>query len=167
MVIGDIIINRIAPFEISDDKLKKLFSYYLHLSPTIESSSAKGIPMCGLDIAWQQFLTQNAIERKNYYIYADGKTITDKQLLAYDLSETDIVNKKSKGFLCCYKGGETTELECFLRHLRNSIAHSNVYFVEKGRKYIIFEDFNMNHKLTARILVSQTDLMRLRKILEV
>ena len=50
--------------------------------------------------------------------------------------------------------------------MRNSITHCSVYMIKTGnRKFILFENFNRNNKLTARILLSQTDLQSLRTLL--
>ena len=59
-----------------------------------------------------------------------------------------------------------TECQCVLRHMRNSIAHGNIYLSdESNRKYILFEDYNRNGNLTARILLSQTYLKKLKQII--
>ena len=51
--------------------------------------------------------------------------------------------------------------------IRNSIAHSNVYlFNQSNRKFLIFDDYNNKHNLAARILLSQTDLKKLQRILK-
>lgn len=165
MTINDIMSSHITPFEISDKKLLSLFSYYLHLAPTIGSSSAKSPPTCGLEIAWQQFITEVSLIKPNYHIYAPGY-IKPSQLELYNLADTDVVKKNSRRFVCCYKDDESQEIVCLLRHIRNSIAHSNIYLLDtKNRKYLIFDDYNKSENLTARILLSQTDLSRLRKVL--
>ena len=62
------------------------------------------------------------------------------------------------------KSKKETEYECILRHIRNAIAHSNVYIYQTGnRKYICFTDFNKTGKQSAMILLSQTDLSNLKK----
>ena len=57
-----------------------------------------------------------------------------------------------------------TDLECLLRHLRNSIAHGHVY-VNQGGTYnsILFEDENKKHNITARIMCCQADLRKWRR----
>ncbi|MCQ2496024.1 MAG: HEPN family nuclease [Lachnospiraceae bacterium] len=164
MEISDILKNRIAPFEIVDEKMKSLFSFYLHLAPTVDSKSAKSIPARGVSTIWKEFIAKIAIKQGNYYIYKSGN-INEKQLDIYRLKANHTVNRKSKGFVCCYKNDEKDELVCLLRHIRNSIAHSNVYLLDKTRKYVIFDDYNSNKNLTARVLLSQTDLNNLRKLL--
>ena len=164
MKIGELLTNRIVPFEIEDEKVKKLFSFFLHLAPSIDSSSAGGTPKCGMSQAWALFKQKIFLVSKDYHMYSPG-ILDDTQLRKYSLFDTDDVNRKSKRILCCYKNQETDELICLLRHIRNSIAHSNVFLVDKGRKYILFDDYNSNRNHTARILFSQTDLEHLRKSL--
>ena len=66
------------------------------------------------------------------------------------------ISRRTKGFICIRKGKET-DYECILRHIRNSIAHNNVYYCDAGnRKFVLFEDYNKGGKFTARMLFSQT-----------
>ncbi len=167
VTINDILENHIIPFEHTDESIKKLFSFFLHLAPTIESKSAGQLPSDGLDVAWKSFLNDTSISHKDYQIYAPGY-IKDKQLLYYKLDKGGSVNRKTKRFICNRKQlgkKEEHDLEVLLRHIRNSIAHSNVYVLDQGRKYIIFDDYNKKENMTARILLSQTDLKKLRHVL--
>lgn len=71
-------------------------------------------------------------------------------------------------YLLNYKNEKFGEdnVVCLLRHIRNAIAHGNVYYLNAGnRKFILFEDFNEKSKPTARILFSQTDLKKLKDAL--
>ena len=43
MKICDIKANQILPFEIEDAKLLRLFSFYLHSAPTVESRTAANV----------------------------------------------------------------------------------------------------------------------------
>lgn len=165
MIVNDILNNPIVPFELDDPKLVLLFSYYLHLAPNINSKRSRILTNEKLDKGWNDFLTNLGMNFNDYHIYASG-FIKDEQLRKYKLYTTDSVEKKSKRFICYYKPGETKELVCFLRHIRNSIAHGSVYLLVKGRKYILFDDYNTNNNLTARILLAQTDLTSLKKILD-
>ena len=164
-VIKDILSCHIVPFEISDEKVTLLFSYFLHLAPTINSNSAKQMSESSYDLVWKQFLQDSKLDKKDYYIYAPGY-IKNKQLASYRLTETEVVRRNRKGFVCCYKENESYPIECVLRHIRNSIAHSNVYMLDKGRKYIIFDDYNKKGHMSARFLLSQTDLSILKKLLK-
>lgn len=58
MIIKDIKSNRILPFEIEDVKLVKLFSFYLHSAPTIESKTAAQIDSQRLLKNWLNFKTR-------------------------------------------------------------------------------------------------------------
>lgn len=167
MILQEILNCRIVPFDIDDDKLVSLFSFYLHKAPTIDSSCSGVIPACGQDAIWTSFITNLSLNKNDYHIYSSGSYVTDKNLENYDLEMTSIINRKCKRFVGYKKEGENTELECLLRHLRNSIAHGNVYVLNKSnRKYIVFDDFNTKKHLTARILLGQTDLNVLKKLLE-
>lgn len=164
MIIADILNNHIVPFDIVDEKLKGLFSYFLHIAPTIDSAHAQPIQTNDLEKAWQYFIREIKIAATDYHVYAPGN-IGLEILARYRLSEDDSVSRKSKRFVCNFKENEDRDLCCLLRHIRNSIAHGYVYVVNNGRKYILFDDYNRNHNLTARILFSQTDLSKLKSVL--
>lgn len=162
MIIADILNNNIVPFEIVDEKLKSLFSYFLHIAPTIDSAHAQPIQTNELESAWQHFIQEINIASTDYHVYAPGYISTDI-LSRYRLRHDDSASRKSKRFVCNFKEHEGQELGCLLRHIRNSIAHGYVYVVGDGRKYILFDDYNKSNNLTARILFSQTDLSKLRR----
>lgn len=165
ITIGEILNSHIVPFEYEDIKTKRLFSYFLHLAPTISSSSAKELSINDYNDVWERVSDGLALDSKNCKIYASGYIKVD-QLKTYKLCDNDTANRSTKRVVCCEKNSSETEIECFLRHIRNSIAHSNVYVLDKRRKYVIFDDYNKNKHLTARLLLSQTDLEKVRKIIE-
>lgn len=160
MTVADILQNRILPFEIDDEKLKKLFSFFLHLAPTIESATAANIPAKRLVDNWNTYISGYSPD--SYAVIAPNCTFNN-YLGKYKLDNNAAVNRKVKGFVCKKKTNSETEYESLFRHLRNSIAHSNVYMINAGnRKYLLFEDYNQNKNQSARVLLSQTDLQKLK-----
>lgn len=164
ITIEDIMANRILPFETESEKLRKLFSFYLHSAPTIESKSASQINNDRLERNWLSFRTM--ISQNAMFFYTD-KCSTDKLLKSFEknnVHDAALVNRKTKIAVCKKKDTKETECECLLRHLRNAIAHDNVYLQNVGnRKYIFFEDFSSKGNATARMLFSQADLAALKK----
>lgn len=164
MIIKDIKMNRILPFEIENVKLVKLFSFYLHSAPTIESKSAAQIDNQRLLRNWLNF---RAMYSNNVMVFFSASYSNDKfmkSLVKYNINDEAQVNRKTKISICKKKDAKELEHQCLLRHLRNSIAHNNVYLSNAGnRKYILFEDFNKKDNLTAKILLSQTDLAALKR----
>ena len=57
MTISDILQHPVLPFEIEDVKLVKLFSFFLHSAPTIESATAISMEAARLDQNWMSFIT--------------------------------------------------------------------------------------------------------------
>ena len=168
MTISEILKTPVIPFEIEDEKLKRLFSFYFSSAPTIDSKASANIPEERLDKNWSDFISQ--FNEREEYKYLDSQDSVSKKLSKYKLNNEAVVNRKTHAFICKYrKDKPEKEYACLLRHIRNAIAHSGVYVSNVGnRKYIIFEDVNikcnLNPKpLTARILLSQTDLARLKK----
>ncbi len=163
MLIQEIKANKIIPFEVDDIKLIKIFSFFLHLAPTIESSSATNIPESKLNNNWNEFI-QKFNKNSYYFIHPDDKI--ENYINQSCLNNNSVVNRKTKGFICKRKNIHEKDYECILRHIRNSIAHNNVFlFDARHRKYILFEDFNNRKNKNAIILLSQADLNRLKKVI--
>lgn len=168
--IKDIKANKVLPFEIADDKLKKLFSFFLHSAPTIESRSAVHIDEQRLLKNWLDFKSLIQTNMMRFYAssYPPDKFINSFEL--YGLDEESDVNRRTNAFVCKRKeaknGISEAEFQCLLRHIRNSIAHNNVYISNAGnRKYILFEDYNQKGNISARILLSQTHLTKLKQLI--
>lgn len=161
MTIAELIARKVIPFEIPDAKLTSLFSFFLHSAPTIDSRTAMNIDAERLQNNWQRFLKMSNLKPK--IIYAEGYSDLENSCEKNGLGASTEITRRSKGFICIRKGKES-DYECVLRHIRNSIAHNNVFYCNAGnRKYVLLEDYNKNKKLTARILYSQTTLTSLKK----
>ena len=164
MKIEDIKKNRKLPFETEDQKLTKLFSFYLHSAPTIESRTAAQIDEQRLLNNWLKFCGQFPPCKIKFYSDSYHVDQFISSFEKYSLKDNAEVNRRTKAIVCKKKDTSETDCCCLLRHLRNSIAHNNVYISNAGnRKYILFEDFNRNGNITARILLSQTDLAKLKQ----
>ena len=163
--IQDLLANPITPFEINDPKLIKLFSFFLHTAPRISSNRAMPIDDIRLIANWNIFITD--FETGAYHFVA---TTYPKSIASfyenYHLASSSELRRRARGFVCRKKDKDELDVVCLLRHIRNAIAHGNVYHLNAGnRKFILFEDFNEKSKPTARILFSQTDLKKLKDAL--
>lgn len=161
MTISDLLRCKTIPFEISDEKTERLFSFFLHSAPTIDSRTAMKIDSSRLFNNWKDFIESSKLKPATVYAesYRDLTISCEKNGLGVDAE----VSRKAKGFICIRKGKEA-DYECVLRHIRNSIAHNNVHYCNAGnRKFVLFEDYNKKGKFTARLLFSQTLLTRLKK----
>lgn len=160
MYISELLSNPIVPFEIEDMVLQKLFSFFLHLAPTIDSKTAANIPEDRLIRNWAEYVSY---VNKESFVFLAPNCVIENHLEKHGFALSSQINRKSKGFICKRKDKNEPDYVCLLRHLRNSIAHSNVYLSNAGnRKYLLFEDFNQTKKQSARILLSQSDLKRLK-----
>ena len=156
----------VPTFDVSSDTAK-LFEYFLYLAPNIESTHSKKIPrdkhaeifdrmMKDRHFKYQKFCWANAVIEKEF----------SKGCLA-----GDSICLKCKRFVCKKKPTkkdalEETSLECFLRHMRNSIAHGRVYMRHAtNRIHFVFEDENSSKNLSARIVCIKSDLEHWRYVL--
>lgn len=97
MQISDIKTNHIIPFEIDDIKLTRLFSFFLHVSPTIDSNIAAMIELEGLERNWERFISEFS---KDNYVFLDPNCSIEGYMERYKLHNEANVNRRSKGFIC-------------------------------------------------------------------
>ena len=150
--------NNILPFEVEDRELQLLFSFFLHKAPTIDSYLA--LKSNKNSQKWNDFIRD---WKKEYYKFY-SKFPSDNKLEQYKLTEKD------RAFVCVKKDKKDkkeSDYECFVRHLRNAIAHGYVFMKkQKNRIFVLLEDYNKNGNHTAIILVSKSDLKKLKKEME-
>ena len=160
MIVSDILQHSVLPFELEDEKLLKLFSFFLHSAPTVKSRTAVSIEKTRLDKNWESFI--DGYPEKSWLVIASNCTF-ETYLAKVNLNEDAIVTRRQKGFVCKRRTKDETDYEACLRHIRNSIAHNNVFVLNAGnRKFILFDDYNDNKRQNARLLFTQSDLQRLK-----
>lgn len=161
----DLLDNPIVPFDIEDRGLAKLFSFFLHSAPRINSSRAIQIDDTRLNRNWDAFIKLFGHNAYKFMEASSPKTVMD-HFETTNIADSSELRRRGRGFVCRKKDKCELEPVCLLRHIRNAIAHCNVYLLNAGnRKFILFEDFNEKGKQTARILFSQTDLQNLKSYL--
>lgn len=161
--------HAIVPFECELGELRQLFSYFQYRAPNVDSLKS---PYLQPDIH-EGVLEQMLKGNKNYHFCAQNSN-TEDELRAVALNGARACIR-CKRFMCKRmtqpakrdRTRKESDLECLLRHLRNSIAHGHIY-VNHGGNYIsiLFEDENAKHNITARIVCCQADLKKWRTILE-
>ena len=157
----------IAPFEDGTDETKRLFSYFLHSVPDVESIHSKRIPKVKHSTIFNMMMETSHFK---YQEFCCAQAHIEKELSKGYLNG-EIICLKCKRFVCkkkqMVKGMPIeTDLDCFLRHIRNSIAHGRVYYRHAGnRVHIVFEDENSTGNLSARIVCVKADLEHWKQIL--
>ena len=165
--------HAVIPAECEIGKLRSLFAYFQYRAPNIDSIHSPLLPVAEHDEVLQQIRATHNTKLGRYVFCeqnANIETEFEKQAL-----NGDKICDKCKRFVCKKmtrraKRDSTrkeTELECLLRHIRNSLAHGHVY-VNHGGNFIsvCFEDENDKHNTTARIVCWQADLTKWKKLLE-
>lgn len=157
----------VAPFQTGNSKISSLLAYFLHEAPNIESAHSLIIDKSIHDeIINKMFESRKFIEKK----FCAFNCKIEEELKKYKLEGEEICLGCER-ILCKYEKPSNnikeTDLECLLRHIRNSIAHGRVYYRHLGNRIqIMFEDINKNKKLTARIVCISADLKHWKYILE-
>ena len=98
--IKDIKENRIMPFEIDDEKLKRLFSFYLHKAPTIGSKSSIYLDSYKLEERWSSFKQSVPNIKTKFISYSYILDDLLKRMVDYGLDEESPVNRKTNAFVC-------------------------------------------------------------------
>jgi hypothetical protein len=155
----------VPPFQIQNVEIQKLLSYFLHEAPNIESAHSRIIPReRHSDIYEKMFQGRHFVYRKICSSTANIETELKRGNL-----HGELMCLKCKRYVCKRKSLskkqlQESDLECFLRHIRNSIAHGRVYYVQgRNRVFIVFEDLNNRGNLSARIVCIKADLEHWKK----
>ena len=156
------VIKYIVPSKINDTEIKNLFLYFLYFAPNIDSVHHSSIPDTENHDAIFREMTDNA---KTLSFYVERSSV-DNNLQKKHLANNYVCLKCVRA-ICQKKESTETDLDCFLRHIRNSIAHGRiVYCHESNRHYIMFEDVTPNGNISARIVCNKSCLLNWRRILE-
>ncbi len=162
MTISDIKENNFIPFETEDKELQSLFSFFLHIAPTIESNLALKSNK-NENIIWNNYIRNWKSEL--YHFYGPNSNVpNEEKFKKCNLTDNALLNNKTRGFVCIKKNKDETEFECFVRHLRNAIAHGYGYMKKQtNRIFLLFEDYNKCKNKSSIILFSKSDLKKLRQ----
>ncbi|MCM1224624.1 MAG: HEPN family nuclease [Lachnospiraceae bacterium] len=168
-----------CPFTTENKRLSELLEYFLYLAPNTTSVHSPKIENCNNlhDEIYRQML-----EGRNFKLGIEFWTQQpkiDQRLADLSLHNENICLKCQRG-VCKKKISKIspaeTNLCCLLRHIRNSIAHGRVYYVnnKSNNMFIMFEDAepgqqnksSSNHPIiTARTVCLKADLEHWRTVL--
>lgn len=158
----------VAPFDELPTDAQRLLSYFLHKAPDISSvHSMKIIPGLHAELFRQMVESRHFYYQKFCWFNAPIKKELEKGHLY-----GDELCLKCKRFVCKKEKrnkeqSQETELDCFLRHIRNAIAHGRVFYLHAGnRVHFVFEDVNKSKNISARIICIKADLMHWKKVLD-
>lgn len=162
----------IIPAECEIGDLRRLLGYFQYRAPNIDSVHSPLLPAVGHNDVLDAMVA--VLKNNDYCIFKAQNANTESALREVSLWENTVCDR-CKRFMCKRmtlnaKRDPTrkeTDLECLLRHMRNSIAHGHVYIFHAGSHITVcFEDVNKDHNTTARILCTQADLKKWKSILE-
>ncbi len=165
--------SAIIPIDCDIGKLRSLFSYFQYRAPNIDSVHS---PLLSVEKHEQVLaeIEKTHNSKNGEYVFCSHTSNTEDQFSTQGLWG-DWLCSKCKRFVCKRmsqtakrdNSRRETDLECLLRHMRNALAHGHVFINHEGNYIsLCFEDENEKHRKTARIVCSQADLIKWRKILE-
>lgn len=157
-----------CPFDENTASMHKLLSYFLYSAPGIESVHSYVIPR----EKHSAILSVMLDERHFCYTkFCSPSAQVEDELKKASLNGDELC-LKCKRFVCKKKHSpknkeKESDLDCFLRHIRNAIAHGRFYYRHDGNKvHILFEDINKSGNYSARIVCIKADLQEWKNILE-
>ena len=158
----------VSPFNELTTDIHRLFSYFLHNAPDINSVHSRVIPVeLHSELFSQMLQNRHFCYQKFCWSNAPIQKELEKGFLT-----GDALCLKCKRFVCKKKQRRKnqppeSDLDCFLRHIRNAIAHGRIYYLHGGNRiHIVFEDINDANNTTARIVCIKADLEHWKKVLE-
>lgn len=158
----------VAPFDVLPTDTQQLLSYFLHRAPDISSvHSTKISPWLHSELFSQMMDCRHFYYQK----FCWSNAPIQKELEKGHLSGSELC-LKCKRYVCKKEKrnkGQPPEsdLDCFLRHIRNAIAHGRVFYLHTGnRVHFVFEDINKSKNISARIVCIKADLKRWKKVLD-
>ena len=135
------------------DKDVELFCFFQLLAPLIDSSQS-----AGLDSSKQKKIFRKMFARWNNYEFVNPQVRMNKKLDKYNIGSTDNVKCVGKRFVVKRSNYKEEDLRCFLRHIRNAIAHGRVFKKTVGGiEYILFDDAR-DGAFSARVICTVADL---------
>lgn len=165
--------SAIIPIEYDIGKLRSLFAYFQYRAPNIDSIHSPLLSVEKHDQVLEKIIQTHNRKKGEYKFYSHNSN--SENILKEQGLWGDYICSNCKRFACKRMSNKAkrdlsrreTDLECLLRHMRNSLAHGHV-FIHHGGAYITicFEDENSNKSKTARIVCCQSDLIKWKTILE-
>lgn len=157
----------IVPMEIENEELRQLFSYYLYRAPYIPSCHSKKLGIGKIDkdkeeeILKKVFVTQN-----NEVEFRTNRKSFIRRLESMQLNNSSVCLRCKRGVCIFRRESDFSKLRCLIRHIRNSIAHGYVYYEYDNRIHrIMFEDYDRNNNISAKVVCVKADLLELRKMI--
>lgn len=152
-----------TPFETDIRDFFNIAKYFMYYGPNINSiQSIKRIKGRQATKVFKQMIS--SVNMKEHYKVLQNNS--DAIWEMYDLSGEILDFETSR--MIFYKNSNETYLNALLRHIRNSLAHGNLYVWKKKKgNFIFMVDYDDKKKrITAKIMISETILNQWKAILE-
>lgn len=146
---------KIKPFEDLDEKYKLIFSFFLY---DVEQWKNNEIV---LTEKWEEVF-EEIIKELNVDYKQDYSEKSSGKYKEVGLDEDTMCFECQR--ICISKTPKEDVLSSFLRHIRNSIAHGQVYV--KDNNYVLLQDLDDKKHITARILIHMDSLSKLKEYIE-
>lgn len=152
-----------TPFETKIKNFSNISRYFLYYAPNLDTLQSTGkIGDIRAAEVFQEMLSCANMER-HYKVIKQVKTNT---WLSHELSGEILDFEKPRMIFDKYS--KETNLNALLRHIRNALAHGNLYVWKKNKGNFIFMiDYDSGKKkVTAKIMISSSIMEQWKGILE-
>lgn len=154
---------------LKDEGFRKILDFFVIFTPCKElSERAKSLE----DVhGWNNTYTLKKAMRiapQKESIFAFGEKweeMKDVLIETQLVSNFPLDNENERG--CFYKKSNQNQLECIFYHIRNCFAHGRFDIIKKKDDWIIcMEDFGQKHRLSARMILKKSTLLKWIEIIE-
>lgn len=155
----------IVPMEIENEELRQVFSFFLYRAPFIPSCHSMIVEKVDSDKE-EEILKKLLINTNNEVEFRTNKKSFLNKIESMQLHNSSVCLRCKRGVCIFRRESDFSKLRCLIRHIRNSIAHGYVYYEYDNRIHrIMFEDYDRNKNISARIVCVKSDLLELRKMI--
>ena len=159
--------NAVNPQTCDIGDLRQLFGFFQYKAPNTSSFQCESLDEIYHEDLFNEMM--KSWKEENHDIISHSVTF-DNEAVNYALFGNDICSY-CKRYLCkrlkTKNGHKETDFDCFIRHIRNSIAHGRVFIIHSGNSIkVMLEDYdNINKVISGRIICNQSDLRKWRTLI--
>ena len=151
---------------------RKMFDYFLYLAPHARARFSKEIKKSKAKEIYDQTLNLLNLNGDSFYekyVNKISQQVNDNQKLEF--KESELKNFKNLIKITNAKGDKNIKFKHVLNiliHIRNSIAHDNLYIksLNKNRYVLLYDELPSDKKITALCCFTYENLIKFYKIVK-
>ena len=150
---------RLVPTDRKAGPLRTIVDFFLYRAPGIDAATASR-PISPEKVP---ALVQRI--RNDAHVSIENYKVCSRHVYRLTSNEMAIADFSAR-FIYCHKRQKENEIQAILRHVRNALAHGNLFvkFLKKDTR-IIFLDYDTDRTPSAKLIINKATLERWIKVL--